>query len=157
MWATATPCRGDRHTARSVVSHPAHTQAVGIWTLAARPPGPGSLECLACLARYPVGFGQSCPVWGRACGLSESPPRPRAPRTRSPHEARRVARKAGPSDQQTRDTSAQTERACSVSTRLCRQHGLRHGIAEGRAGNLQRPSSSLVEGREGLPAASCWG
>lgn len=27
---------------------------------------PGSLECPACLARCPVGFGQSCPAWRRA-------------------------------------------------------------------------------------------
>lgn len=47
---------------------------------------PGSLECLACLARCLAGFGQSWPVWGRACGLSESPlPPTPSPRARSPH------------------------------------------------------------------------
>lgn len=37
---------------------------------------PTSFESLACLARCPVGFGQSCPTWGRAHGLSESPTHP---------------------------------------------------------------------------------
>ena len=65
---------------------------------------PGSLECPACLARCPVGFGQSCPAWGRARGLSESPPPPApSPRTRSAHtKPGRWDRKAGLLDQQTR-------------------------------------------------------
>lgn len=53
-----------------------------------------------------------------------------------------MARKAGLSDQQTSDTSAQTELACSVSIKLCqegptnllcRKHGLHHGIPAGLA------------------------
>lgn len=64
-----------RAPASTAVSHPAHTQAVGIWALAAHPlPTQTRLSCLACLARHPGGFGQSCQPGAELVGCSNSHP-----------------------------------------------------------------------------------
>lgn len=85
-WASAAPCHGDRLTTSTMVSLPAHTQAVGIWALAARPlPAQAHLRALLA-GQMSSRLCTELSSLGQGPGLSESPlPPAPSPRTRSPH------------------------------------------------------------------------